>query len=71
MVTRGKKKTPNRDPRFALGRATIAIVAEFKIPKPESKSKGLTLMTSTVRCGAPTPPICRRGAIVCATTTQN
>ena len=23
MVTRGKKKTPNQDPRFALGQATI------------------------------------------------
>lgn len=53
MVTRGKKKTPNQDPRFALGQATIVIVAEFKVPKPESKSKGLTLMTSTVRCSTP------------------
>ncbi|QXC52916.1 aminotransferase class IV (plasmid) [Agrobacterium salinitolerans] len=53
MVTRGKKKTPNQDPRFALGTATIVIVAEFKIPKPESKSKGLSLMTSTIRCSTP------------------
>lgn len=53
MVTRGKKKTPNQDPRFAMGAPTIVIVAEFKIPKPESKSKGLTLMTSTIRCSTP------------------
>lgn len=53
MVTRGKKKTPNQDPRFALGQATIVIVAEFKIPKPESQTKGLSLMTSTIRCSTP------------------
>src|SRR5579862_7979607 len=32
MVTRGRKKTPNQDPRNALGRPTIAIVAEYKEP---------------------------------------
>ncbi|MCM2292332.1 aminotransferase class IV [Allorhizobium sp. BGMRC 0089] len=53
MVTRGKKKTPNQDPRFAMGKPTIVIVAEFKIPKPESKSRGLSLMTSTIRCSTP------------------
>lgn len=53
MVTRGKKKTPNQDPRFATGPATIVIVAEFKIPRPESKAKGLSLMTSTIRCSTP------------------
>lgn len=53
MVTRGKKKTPNQDPRFALGQATVVIVAEFKIPKPESKVNGISLMTSTIRCSTP------------------
>ncbi|XOK15590.1 aminotransferase class IV (plasmid) [Agrobacterium tumefaciens] len=53
MVTRGKKKTPNQDPRFALGQPTIVIVAEFKIPKPESKANGLSLLTSTIRCSTP------------------
>ncbi len=53
MVTRGKKKTPNQDPRFALGQATIVVVAEFKKPKPESKEKGLSLLTSTIRCSTP------------------
>ena len=53
MVTRGKKKTPNQDPRFALGSATIVIVAEYKTPTPESKAKGLALFTSTFRCSTP------------------
>ena len=43
MVTRGLKRTPNQDPRFVIGKATIVIVAEWKTPKPESKSRGLAL----------------------------
>jgi branched-chain amino acid aminotransferase len=53
MVTRGRKKTPNQDPRFALGRATIVIVAEYKVPLPEAKARGLALFTSTFRCSGP------------------
>ena len=53
MVTRGRKKTPNQDPRFAVGRATIVIVAEYKKPNPEAKAAGLSLFTSTFRCSAP------------------
>jgi branched-chain amino acid aminotransferase len=53
MVTRGRKKTPNQDPRFALGRATIVIVAEYKKPNPAVKARGLALFTSTFRCSAP------------------
>lgn len=53
MVTRGRKKTVNQDPRFALGRATIVIVAEYKRPKPETREKGLSLFTSTFRCSGP------------------
>jgi branched-chain amino acid aminotransferase len=53
MVTRGKKTTPNQDPRFAIGRATIVIVAEYKAPNPEAKARGLTLFTSTFRCSGP------------------
>ena len=53
MVTRGIKKTPNQDPRFVIGKATIVIVAEFKTPKPESKTRGLTLFTSTYRTSNP------------------
>ena len=53
MVTRGVKRTPNQDPRFVIGKATIVIVAEFKTPKPESKTSGLTLFTSTFRTSNP------------------
>jgi len=53
MVTRGRKTTPNQDPRFALGQPTIVIVAEYKVPKPESKINGLSLFTSTIRCSGP------------------
>jgi branched-chain amino acid aminotransferase len=53
MVTRGKKKSPNQDPRFALGRATIVIVAEYKTPRLEAMANGLALFTSTFRCGGP------------------
>jgi branched-chain amino acid aminotransferase len=53
MVTRGRKKTPNQDPRFVVGRATIVIVAEYKTPNPQAKAAGLALFTSTFRCSAP------------------
>lgn len=53
MVTRGRKKTPTQDPRFALGQPTIVIVAEYKTPLPESKRNGITLFTSTIRCSGP------------------
>lgn len=53
MVTRGIKKTPNQDPRFALGKPTIVIVAEYKMPLPEAKEKGYTLFTSTFRTTQP------------------
>ena len=33
MVTRGVKRTPNQDPRFVIGKATVVIVAEFKTPE--------------------------------------
>ena len=53
MVTRGVKRTPNQDPRFVIGGATIVIVAEFKTPKPEAKARGLSLFTSTFRTSGP------------------
>jgi branched-chain amino acid aminotransferase len=53
MVTRGLKKTPNQDPRFAIGQPTIVIVAEYKTPLPEAKAKGYTLFTSTFRTTGP------------------
>ncbi|HTI48568.1 MAG TPA: aminotransferase class IV [Casimicrobiaceae bacterium] len=53
MITRGRKKTPNQDPRFALGKPTIVIVAEYKQPHPAAKAKGMALFTSTFRCSGP------------------
>lgn len=50
MVTRGIKKAPNQDPRNALGHPTVVIVAEYKEPSPEVASKGLVLVTSSIRC---------------------
>ncbi|MCW0232096.1 MAG: aminotransferase class IV [Ferrovibrio sp.] len=53
MVTRGTKKTPNQDPRFVIGGATVVIVAEYKTPKPEAWQRGLSLFTSTFRTSSP------------------
>lgn len=53
MVTRGVKKTPNQDPRYAVGPATVVITAEYKQPNPPVKSAGLELFTSTFRCSGP------------------
>lgn len=53
MITRGRKKTPNQDPRFVIGGATIVIVAEYKTPKPDVRGSGLRLLTSTFRTSGP------------------
>ena len=50
MITRGRKKAPNQDPRNALGKPTIVIIAEYKEPSPAIVTKGLNLFTSTIRC---------------------
>jgi branched-chain amino acid aminotransferase len=50
MVTRGEKSAPNQDPRNALGRATVVIVAEYKAPDPSLATRGLTLYTASIRC---------------------
>ena len=53
MVTRGLKRTPNQDPRFVVGSATVVIVAEYKTPKPETAARGLSLFTSAFRTSGP------------------
>lgn len=53
MVTRGVKLTANQDPRFILRGPTVVITAEYKTPRPESKSRGLRLFTSTFRTSGP------------------
>jgi branched-chain amino acid aminotransferase len=50
MVTRGEKAAPNQDPRNALGRATIAIVAEWKLPSTRILTEGISLHTASIRC---------------------
>jgi branched-chain amino acid aminotransferase len=53
MVTRGMKSTPYQDPRACLGPATIVIIPEYKLPQPETLTRGLRLFTVHVRRGAP------------------
>jgi branched-chain amino acid aminotransferase len=50
MVTRGVKTGANQDPRNALGRPTVVILAERKTPSPGLATKGLSLATSSIRC---------------------
>ena len=53
MVTRGMKSTPYQDPRACIGAATIVIIPEYKLPRPETLTRGLRLFTVHVRRGAP------------------
>lgn len=53
MITRGKKSTPNQDPRFLISGATIVVIAEHKVIDDDSKKSGLKLFTSTFRCSSP------------------
>lgn len=53
MVTRGIKKTPSQDPRLTISGPNVVIVAEHKAASNESKEKGITLFTSTIRRGSP------------------
>lgn len=50
MATRGVKRAVNQDPRNALGKATVVIVAEYKEPSEEIVAKGLSLFTSAIHC---------------------
>jgi branched-chain amino acid aminotransferase len=50
MVTRGPKSGANQDPRNALGRPTVVILAERKTPSPALATRGLSLATSDIRC---------------------
>jgi branched-chain amino acid aminotransferase len=50
MITRGEKKAPNQDPRNALGKPTVVIVAEYKEPSPQIVTSGLKLATSKILC---------------------
>lgn len=53
MLTRGIKKTPSQDPRLTISGPNLVIIAEHKEANPESREKGVTLFTSTIRRGSP------------------
>jgi branched-chain amino acid aminotransferase len=53
MVTRGIKRSPYQDPRLTIGAATIVIIPEWKVPKPEMLAKGLDLFTVHIRRTGP------------------
>ncbi|MBU2938385.1 aminotransferase class IV [Lacinutrix sp. C3R15] len=53
MITRGIKKTPSQDPRLTISGPNVVILPEYKKASPESKEKGITLFTSTIRRGSP------------------
>ena len=53
MVTRGLKSTPYQDPRASAGPATVVIIPEYKVPRPELLTQGVRLFTVHVRRGAP------------------
>ncbi len=53
MVTRGEKTAANQDPRNALGRPTVVILAEYRQAAPSLRHTGLRLHIASIRC---TPP---------------
>lgn len=53
MLTRGIKKTPSQDPRLTVTGPNVVIIAEHKKASPESKNRGVSLFTSTIRRGSP------------------
>ncbi|HKK88178.1 MAG TPA: aminotransferase class IV [Saprospiraceae bacterium] len=53
MVTRGIKKTPSQDPRLTISGPNLVIIPEHKKASAETKRKGITLFTSTIRRGRP------------------
>jgi branched-chain amino acid aminotransferase len=54
MITRGPKKTINQDPRNALGKPTVVVLADYKEPSPAIVTKGLKIVTSRIRTTPPT-----------------
>jgi branched-chain amino acid aminotransferase len=53
MITRGLKSTPYQDPRACIGPATVVIIPEYKLPRPQVLTQGVRLFTVHVRRGAP------------------
>ncbi|MGO9774391.1 MAG: glutamate cyclase domain-containing protein, partial [Roseiarcus sp.] len=53
MMTRGVKRSPYQDPRLTIGGATIVVIPEWKLPKPEMLARGLNLFTVHIRRTGP------------------
>ena len=53
MVTRGRKRSPYQDPRLTIGKATVVIIPEWKLPRPEMAARGISLFTVHVRRTGP------------------
>lgn len=53
MITRGIKKTPSQDPRLTISGPNLVIIPEHKEASGESREKGISLFTSTIRRGSP------------------
>ncbi len=53
MVTRGVKRSPYQDPRLTIGSATIVVIPEWKLPRPEMLARGLNLFTVHIRRTGP------------------
>ncbi|MBE7203756.1 MAG: aminotransferase class IV [Parafilimonas terrae] len=53
MVTRGRKRTINQDPRHMAGPATVVVTAEYKASPPREAGGGLVLRTSAIRTTGP------------------
>jgi branched-chain amino acid aminotransferase len=53
MVTRGVKRSPYQDPRLTIGAATVIIIPEWKLPRPEMLAHGLSLFTVHIRRTGP------------------
>ena len=53
MITRGIKKTPSQDPRLVISGPNLVIIPEYKVANPDSRDRGVTLFTSTIRRGSP------------------
>jgi branched-chain amino acid aminotransferase len=52
MVTRGRKRTINQDPRSTVGKATLVVTAEYK-QRSSGLDGGLALATSSIRTSPP------------------
>lgn len=53
IVSRGLKATPYQHPKVNVGRPTIVVIPEYKLPSDSLKKSGIRLHTVAVRRGTP------------------